>query len=323
VTLAPKGLLIEEQRTNLLTYSEQFDNAAWLKASASVTATNVNAPNGTPTADQVTITGSGFVLQQVTVVPGTTYTVSFYALAGTATTVNYFIYNVTAASTLVGVVNYVPLLNSSTWTRVSFSFTVPAGCTSIYVDLARSSSNGTVNLWGAQLEAGAFATSYIPTVASQVTRAADSASMIGNNFARWYTQGVGTLFSDFLPILITGNGGAASINDGSASNRIDIRRDGYSIVSTAGVNQAVLSVAGMSVSTSNKLALAYAVNNFALVRNGGTPSTDTSGTVPVVNQMQIGTLDNNPAAFSLNGTIKSISYYGRRLSNTELQGITS
>jgi hypothetical protein len=313
VTLAPKGLLIEEQRTNLLTYSEQLDNAAWLKASASVTATNVNAPNGTLTADQVTITGSGFFLQQVTVVPGTTYTVSFYALAGTSPTVNYFIYNVTAASTLVSVVNYVPLLNSSTWTRVSFSFTVPAGCTSIYVDLARSSSNGTVNIWGAQLEAGAFATSYIPTVASQVTRAADSASMIGNNFARWYTQGAGTLYADSTQALTTANTFALF------STGVNIIRlgNGKMDVFVAGTPSA--QITGTVTSGSIKQAGAYQVNDFAISTNGGAVSTDTSGAVPFVDSATFSSAVGN----SVNGTIKRIAYYNRRLSNTELQGLTS
>jgi hypothetical protein len=267
VTLAPKGLLIEEQRTQLLLNSS--------------------------------LAGTSLATQNVTVT-AVAHTLSFY---GTGTV------------TLSGTSTAGPLVGSGAYpTRSTLTFTPTAGTLTLTV-------TGTVQF--AQLEVGAFATSFIPSAASQVTRAADSASMIGNNFARWYTQGPGTLFSDFLPILITGNGGAASINDGSASNRIDIRRDGYSIVSTAGVNQAVLSVAGMSVSTSNKLALTYAVNNFALVRNGGTPSTDTSGTVPVVNQMQIGTLDNNLAAFSLNGTIKRVAFYSRALSASELQGITS
>jgi len=163
------GKTTAKAEENLVLYSQEFDNGVWTKASATVTANATTAPDGTTTADQVTITGSGLFLQQVAVVPGTTYTVSFYALAGTATTVNYLIFNVTASSTIVAPTNYVPLLNSSTWTRVSFSFTVPAGCTSIYVDLARASSNGTINLWGAQLEQRSFATAYTPTTSQPIT----------------------------------------------------------------------------------------------------------------------------------------------------------
>ena len=59
------------------------------------------------------------------------------------------------------------------------------------------SGDGTsgIYLWGAQLEAGSFATSYIPTVASQVTRAADVAVMTGTNFSSWYNQSEGTILS--------------------------------------------------------------------------------------------------------------------------------
>jgi hypothetical protein len=304
-----------------------------LKASASVTATNVNAPNGTPTADQVTIAGSGFFLQQVTVVPGTTYTVSFYALAGTATTVNYFIYNVTAASTLVGVVNYVPLLNSSTWTRVSFSFTVPAGCTSIYVDLARSSGNGTVNLWGAQLEAGAFATSYLPTVASQVTRAADSASMIGNNFARWYNVNEGTLFADAVQnatnttvtqvaslddSTVGGNNSRVRfyLNNSARSIQLTVYDSAGNLVVDMGGNTPLL-----SQGIFKKSAFALKANDFAQASDGGAVNSDTSGAMPTPNAFGIG--NDLVAGSVLNGTIKRISYYNRRLANTELQGITS
>ena len=53
VTLESVGLLIEESRTNLLTYSEQFDNAVWTKSNASITANAIIAPDGTLTADKL------------------------------------------------------------------------------------------------------------------------------------------------------------------------------------------------------------------------------------------------------------------------------
>ncbi len=70
-TLICKGLLIEEARTNLLTYSEQFDNAAWIKSNAniSVTSTNSTSPDGTASADTVTISTGGRIVESFKVQP--------------------------------------------------------------------------------------------------------------------------------------------------------------------------------------------------------------------------------------------------------------
>jgi len=183
-------------------------------------------------------------------------------------------------------------------------------------------SNKQLYLWGAQLEAGAFATSYIPTVQSQVTRAADSATMIGNNFARWYSVNTGTFYAQSASF------GDASVryitfaSDATNSNRI-AQYFGTSsmlgLVTTGGTSQASMSVGGI---TAAKTALAYATDNFAFARNA-TLATDSAGTVPVgLTQMQIGA-GLTAATSPLNGTIARIAYYNRRLANTELQGITS
>jgi hypothetical protein len=263
----------------------------------------------------------------VTVVPGTTYTVSFYALAGTATTVNYFIYNVTANSVLVANVDYVPLLNSSTWTRVSFSFTVPAGCTSIFVDLARSSGNGTVNLWGAQMEAGAFATSYIPTVASQVTRAADNASMIGNNFARWYNVNEGTFFAQAMLNRLAGSANDIfNASDNTFSNQIrffqtTVLNFGFAISSGGVLQSSSDLLPALTTGTSYKVAGAYQTNNVASINNAISINTDNLAVIPVVNIMRIG--GGATGAVTYNGTIARIGYWPRRLANTELTALTS
>jgi hypothetical protein len=186
----------------------------------------------------------------------------------------------------------------------------------------------TVFLWGAQLEAGAFATSYIPTVASQVTRAADSASMIGNNFARWYNVSEGTLFADGI------NGGGLSdttyndfifqANDGSFVNIIGLSWTGSSTRSTVRANNVSVGLAGGSSgpAASYKAAMVYKTNDTAISLNGAAVVTASSVTVPTgLNQARIGGRFNGTGFFC--GHIKRIAYYPRRLANTELQGITS
>jgi hypothetical protein len=186
-------------------------------------------------------------------------------------------------------------------------------------------ATGTIRFSCPQVEAGAFATSYIPTVAAQVTRAADSASMIANNFARWYNQTEGTLYSEStcagLPTL--GTASSFAITDGTINNRLRVGNfttgNVASDVAVGGVAQASFSASG-SFNVSAKVSLGYRLNDVAGSFNGGTAQIDTSATIPVVTQAQIG---NAITGRELNGTIRRISYYNRRLSNTELQGLTS
>jgi hypothetical protein len=78
-----------------------------------------------------------------------------------------------------------------------------------------------------------------------------------------------------------------------------------------------------TVGAGNKLTSAYKVNDFAAARNGGTVQTDTSGAVPVsVTQLDIGRNPNAASAAYTNGTIKRLTYWPTRLSNTVLQQIT-
>jgi hypothetical protein len=76
-------------------------------------------------------------------------------------------------------------------------------------------TNRQIYAWGAQVEAGAFATSYIPTVASQVTRSADSAVMTGTNFSSWYNASEGTFYCEAATVDIVSNKGIWSVGDAS------------------------------------------------------------------------------------------------------------
>jgi hypothetical protein len=154
--------------------------------------------------------------------------------------------------------------------------------------------------------------------------------MIGNNFARWYNQTQGTLYFESL---FNGNTASLqrlgiSVSDGTTSNRItSVISSGTAIrniISVGGVAQADMSsTVASTFNTSIKNAVAYAANDFATTANGLTPQTDTSGSVPVVNQAWFGQSETGGNTLMLNGTVKRISYFNRRLANTELVALTS
>jgi hypothetical protein len=352
----PKGLLIEEQRTNLLTYSEQFDNAIWAKVATTATANASVAPDGTTTMDRLTATNAvtSYLYQgPVSATASTTYTASIYIKKDTASQCRFRIFDggptTEIASIIVDFTVTPPILSVSTGTWAAgptltnvgngiyrLSGSVSSGAfTSLAVLFYPDSANGpnSTFAWGAQLEAGAFPTSYIPTTSAQVTRAVDVASITGTNFSSWYNATEGTLYGQaqsvtLLNVPASVANGVVAINNGTANNRVDLRLQGsgtsfISFVTDGGVTQATLINSGTYVpNTSYKMAVAYKVNDFASVTNGGTAATDTLGTAPAtVNQLLIGSLD--AGSSYLNGHIRSITYWPRRLSNTELQGVTA
>jgi hypothetical protein len=190
-----------------------------------------------------------------------------------------------------------------------------------------------VLLWGAQLEAGAFATSYIPTIASTVTRSADVATITGSLFSQWYNQSEGSLIAQFdysggtsasnpsgRFVLATSNATANNLH--AIYNRASVAQSG--LTSDGGVTQAAPgSGASLDANTVANAAYAYKVNDFAFAYNGGAAATDTSGTVPTnLTVLGIGGSGYAAPAF-LNGHIRSIRYVPVRAADFQLQQVTT
>jgi hypothetical protein len=353
------GLLVEEQRTNLLLRSEEFDNAAWTKTRASITVNTIVAPDGTLTGDTLvdnTETGSHTVRNatSITITSGTTLTASVYAkLAEGAfisvgigdgggvnisrTTFNLSNGSIGISSTAAANVSApIPVITpvGNGWYRCAVTATVTGVTTAQQWVFKGANSNGNVSytgdgysgiyIWGASLEQGSFSTSYIKTEASQVTRSADAASMTGSNFSSWYRQDEGTLLA-IASANLSGNRRIAFITDGTASNRIGLLFNsssrGQFLVFSSGVIQANPEIVGATITSPSLIAGAYKVNDFGVSINGSSVVTDTSGILPVnANVLEIGNQTNGDY---LNGHIRKLSFYPQRLSNANLVALTS
>jgi hypothetical protein len=352
------GLLVEEQRTNLLLRSEEFNNVSWINNESTDNANVTAAPNGATEADELIENSTSnlhYLYQIITKAASSiTYAFSVYVKRATSGTRNVMVAltdgttggygvifdpddgSIVSASVAIGSTagwtlatpspgvlhangwwRFSVVITSNTSTRIDSVVYLINGTTLSY--LGDNASN--IYLWGAQLESGAFPTSYIPTVASTVTRAADVAQITGSNFSSWYNQTEGSFFCSITAPkgnVIFGTGDTFDNTQYvtvAASNNVSIR--------FGGSDQAILT-APVSSSANTNIALGYASNSFAAVSNGGTISTDTAGNVPAAQiRLKIGSSSwDITGSNNLNGTIKRLTYWPTRLSNEVLQRIS-
>lgn len=268
VTLAPKGLLIEEQRANLLLNS-------------SLAGTNLATQNVTVTA--------------------VAHTLSFY---GTG----QIVLSGTSSATVVG--------DGAYPTRKTLTFTPTAGTLTLTV-------TGTVQY--AQLEIGSFATSFIPTAASQVTRTADVASIQGSNFYSWYRTDEGAFVADWQGGRASGGNdfrvGAIGANNSTTNFWIALNGDGLSMTTWFGGAAPLYSFTSPNfVTVGGKMGVSYSVAGILQAAGGTVDANDTSiSTMPLVTEINLGAR----ATTRINGTIKSLSYFPTRLNNDTLKGLTA
>jgi hypothetical protein len=327
------GLLVEEARTNLVVQSEFA--GTWQQSPP--LALNLNqgtSPDQQNNAAEVTITGGGFVYANVAVNASTQYTFSWYAKLNTATAHVYAFYD-NSNNTFIERNEYTLTDGEDVgngWYRQSKTFTTPSGCTSIRVYPLRETVDGGGSptgvtgdtfIYGAQLEAGSFPTSYIKNegTSSGVTRSADVASIPVADFG--YNQSAGSIVIESQTFDITDVGRNFSLSDGTSSNviRSQSQASNHLIVFKSGTLTANLDAGSYSNNVFSKLGGAFAEDDIAACIDGGTVATDTSSSIPTVTKLNIG--GRYDGGLPLNGHIKSIQYYPRRLSNAQLQDLTS
>ena len=346
-------LLLEPSRTNILLRSEEFDNAYWEKTNSVITNNYTTSPDGNTSADKlVASSSSGQHLigtsAYVTTLNLTAYVFTVRVKAAEYSKVgirearnagSYCCYNLSNGTLIeegTTTSSIKPLVNG--WFEISLPFTtlsLSQSLPQVFV-LNDSYTSGNPNsysysgdgtsgiyIWGAQLEAGSYATSYIPTSGSSVTRVAEATSQTPPSGVIGQTEG--TFFLDFtVNQLDTSAANLFSISDGSTSNRIYIGSILNNKISAA----VIASGAGDLISSSfdvvyggrYKCALSYKLNDIKFYINGSLVGIDTSAIIPVCNRIQ----NNSGAGTSpFYDSINSIKLYNTALSDSELIALTS
>ena len=358
VTLAPRGFLIEEQRTNSIRNntmqgaSAGVDPTNWAGLNATSSGVTISSSasgneNGIAYVD-VTVTGTATTTgtlfaprfdstTQIAASSGQTWTESFYCtlqsgILGDATfsiRIDEFDSGGGALTQGTGP-NLSPATGQLRNARFSFSRANTNASTAFICPRFRiavvngTAYNFTLRIGLPQLELGAFATSVIPTSGTALTRNADVASMTGTDFSSWFNASEGTVFVQAQSPAVAGVYYYYSINNGT-SNEIRLASGsggGNPTFNTTigGVSQASMSVS-LSAGSLFKAASAYKVDSFNSSVNGALGTEDTSGNLPTVVAISIGGRSNS--TLFTNGHIQRIAYYPVRLANATLQALTT
>ena len=349
------SILLEPQRTNLAAYSTQFNDAYWSKNNSTISSNLITAPDGTTTADKIVsnlFTGRVSVNKTFTVTANAKNTFTLYAKAAewskicifhdSATFTEAAYYGSSAYIDLLTGTSTSPSIAKSTsvgngWYRIETSATptiTSHPITIVPLDPLATSVNGVngdgvsgVYIWGAQFESSAsYATSYIPTTTSTVTRNQDLASVSGVSSLIGQTEGVmfiesAALFNDLTNRVL-------SISDGTANNRIFLR---YNFTSNAifafgvanGVtfpNQIIYTLTDETQYA--KIAVRYKANDITLWVNGAKRGVDTTSQVLPLNLSRFA-FDRGDSIDIFFGKVKSAQLYKTYLSDAECITLTT
>ena len=341
ITLVCKGLLIEEARTNIVPVSQDLSSASWTKSNVTLGATTTS-PDGANNAYKIEeTTANGAHNLTITAGVGSSqYAVSVFLKAAER---NFALISLSATNVAVSVNLSTGVVSSANgspsnlksesyddgWWRVSFTGTAVSGTNThnIYASTdgvwANRSYAGEVGkglyVWGHQIEAGAFATSYIPTTTTAVTRNADVATMTGTNFSDWFNVSAGTFECNFNSIDTTTSGryvlNATGTGVAEARIRMSNGQSQVQIFNAAGTTQCNLSLVAYTPNTNAGIAFSYKLNYFRAASNGVNEALDTSGSLDAsTNTLKIGNL--------YNGYVQKINYWDLALTDREVLSVS-
>jgi hypothetical protein len=327
-------LILEPQRQNLVTFSEQI-NTGFITAQGGtgllpvITANNAISPDGYQNADTIVFNaGAGTTASDQSAIyqvfGGTTatYTCSFYAKTPSGTA---------QIQVRIDGGNYEKFTITNEWQRFTLTRALTGTSNALDFVIRRGlnepmNASATIQLWGCQVELGAYATSYIPTLAASATRGADACSKTGISSLIGQTEG--TLFGEFTFTGVTPLMHLFCSVAGSYANAIYVQTFSSTGISmqvwSGAVNQVGIDLSGLSVGQNIKFAAAYKNNDFVFYVNGTQAGSDTSGTVPSgLSQIEVGGYNESGSPFIWSSSTKQALLFKTRLTNAEMQELTT
>jgi len=348
--------LLEPSRTNSITYSEDFTQ--WTNDRVTVSENQIISPNGTLNADLIAENSENSIhriyIGSITLTDNVDYTITVFAKKGNSKVIqltptstsaigsgraNFDLDNGVLGDVSGGTAEIKDYGNG--WYRCSYSFeSLATASSAIAINLVNDNlnasrnitytgnTNNNVYLWGAMLEQGSYATSYIPTSGQSggVTRAADVANGAGNE--QVFNDSEGVLFADIAALTDDNTSRRISISDGSSNpnNLVCVDMSEYTNtiigrIRTSNSEVAFLEATSQKQTQKNKIAVKYKVNDFALWVNGFEIDTDNNGAVPIgLNNVSF---DRGNGSNDFYGKTKEIGYYDAVLTDAELEALTS
>jgi hypothetical protein len=303
------SLLLEPSRLNVATYSEDFSNGVYSKLNGTVTTNTAISPDGTQNADTWTATSGSAQLQGVVVITsGVQYTMSIYLKRKTGTG-QVALRGVSNTSTNITI--------TDEWQR--YSVTLTSTDTNGRYGVFLLNSGDEVYVWGAQLEAGSYATSYIPTTTTTATRSAETCNNAGD--VNTFNDSEGVLFAEISALANDGTFRFISLSDGTLSNRISLF---FSTSNTLnGSVNGISSIGGfVGIQNNNKVAFKYKSGDYALWVNGIEVATSIATTGNHSNLDRLN-FDFGQGSNDFYGNIKQIQYFDTALTDLELQQLTT
>lgn len=350
------GLLKEEQRTNYITYSQDYTQSAWTKtncdvfpnvgpwwqlgvATTKIVEDTANSEHGLTVG--VSVSDNTVVTHSMWLAPAgrTKVYVAFLRKNGTEAGANFTLTGDGTYDTPYNIYSAKITREANGFYRCEITCDTLSGASGTlpFLRILDATGNRTytgdgssgIYLAHAQLEAGGEATTPIFTTGATATRSADYIAITGSNFSSWFNPSEGTILvegqtnlryanTNRFPRLCSFNGGGTTDDMRLLYRVISLYTDYDSVVAAGGVTQAQATTGQNETTT--RWVLAYKANDFAFAGRGVLLGTDTSGIVPTVNRLDIGDMYGGGAA--LNGPIARLIYWPVRIANSYLPQLT-
>ena len=342
--------ILEPQRTNLITYSEDFSNAYWSKIGSSITSNAVISPDGTLNGSKLienTATSAHLLYRFVTVPSNVDHTETLYFKKGERKyafiSTTGFLVETAIFDIELGAVSYeganiidakieelangwfkCQLTTNTVTTSNAYQF--GASSDGVSITYTGDGTSG-VYIWGAMLEQGSYPTSYIKSNGSATTRSAETAN--GSGDAATFNDSEGVLMAEVSALVNNGESRRISISHSAddTSNRITLEVDETTstikaFMSSGNVTVGSITVNNINQTNNNKIALLYKENTFEMHINGFLLGSDyTIASLPIeLSRLQ---LEGANGSNDFYGKTKQVQYYNSALTESELSQLTS